>query len=114
MVTAAALTWPAHAQAQRLIIDPDWRIWARDSREHLAAGAGIDVAAQLVLPKSKTWQRLAIVGTIALAYELGQESTSRSAGVHGRGYGLGPKDWAMGMAGAALLELVFPKRRRRS
>jgi hypothetical protein len=39
--------------------------------------------------------------------------SSRSAGVRGPGYGLGPKDWAMGVAGAALLEPIRPMRRTR-
>lgn len=90
--------------------DPDRCLTCPDSRAHFAAGAGIDVAARIVVPKANRWQRLAIVATIALAYELGQESTSRSAGVSGPGYGLGPKDWALGVAGAGLLELLWRRR----
>jgi hypothetical protein len=70
------------------------------------------VGARLVLPKASPWQRLAVVATIALAYELGQAKLAGDTGLHGRGYGVSPKDWAMGVAGAALLEVLLPKRRR--
>lgn len=111
LIGALFLASPAAAQQW----DPDRCLTCKDSWQHAAAGAGIDVAAQILLPRSRTWQRLAIVGTIAIAYELGQESTSRSAGVHGPGYGLGPKDLLMGLAGAAAVEFVWneirPRRR---
>ena len=93
-------------------MDPDSCWTCRDSREHFAAGAGIAVATRIVLPKTSVVQRLLVVGTVALAYELGQESASRSAGVSGRGYGLGLKDWALGVAGAAVVELVIVGGRR--
>lgn len=93
--------------AQRL--DPDWCLSCTDTREHFVAGAGVAIGARVVLPQARTWQRLAVVGVIALAYELGQESIARSAGVRGPGYGLGPKDWLAGIAGAAVIELVWKR-----
>ena len=87
--------------------DPDTCLTCRDSRQHFAAGAGIDVATRLILPRTNAVQRLLIVGTIALAYELGQESASRAADVRGTGYGLGLKDLALGIAGASASELAW-------
>lgn len=109
LIVAAALFAATPAAAQ-IRWDPDRCLTCPDSRAHFAAGAGIDLAARIVVPKATRWQRLAIVATIALAYELGQESISRSAGVSGPGYGLGPKDWALGVAGAGLLELLWRRR----
>jgi hypothetical protein len=92
--------------------DPDRCLTCHDSQLHFVAGASIDVAAHIILPKTTIWQRLAVVATIALAYELGQESATRTAGIHGPGYGLGPKDWALTVAGGAVLEGAWSLGRR--
>lgn len=98
----ALLLWASPLAGQR--IDPDWNLTARDSREHFLAGAGLGIAANVVLPNARTWQRLAVVATIQAAWELGQaDGTERQ----GPGYGASPKDWLVGMLGASLVELVW-------
>lgn len=89
-------------QAQRL--DPDWCLSCRDSRLHFAAGAGIQTASIVILPKSKTYVRLLVNTTIQVAYELGQESSSRNGNLNGPGYGFGFKDLLCGFSGALLTE----------
>lgn len=101
MVIAAPLS------AQRLQIDPDWCWSCRDSQQHFAIGAGIDVAARLVLPKSRAWQRLLIITVAATAYELGQEEGAWQSGKSGPGYGFGPKDLILGVSGALSTEIVW-------
>ena len=96
--------------AQRL--DPDWNLRARDSRDHVLAGALVAIGARVVLPHARTWQRLAVCGTVALAYELGQEGVARSAGVSGPGYGIGVKDWLLTFAGGALVEWAWGELKR--
>lgn len=91
--------------AQRL--DPDWNLTAPDSRQHFAAGIGLGVATRLVLPKAKPWQRLAVVGAIALAFEVGQADATEHTGP---GYGISPKDWLLGVAGASLVEFIWRHR----
>lgn len=99
----------APLSAQRLRMDPDWRLWATDSRQHFAAGAGLGIAAHVVLPKARTWQRLAVAGAIQAAWELGQaDATER----HGPGYGYSPKDWLLGMLGACVTEGVWSLARK--
>lgn len=94
------------AAAQR--IDPDWNLLASDSRDHFLAGGGISAAARLIFPKAHGWQRLAIVATVALSYELGQEGVARNSGLHGPGFGLSPKDVLCTVAGGLLVELLWP------
>lgn len=95
---------PTVGAAQRL--DPDWTLWAKDSREHFAAGAVIGTATRLVFPRASPAQRLAITASIALAWELGQASATQR---HGPGYGASPKDWLLGIAGAALVEVLWAR-----
>lgn len=92
----------APLSAQRL--DPDWCLSCRDSRQHFVAGVGIGIVTRAVLPKAPAWKRLAVTGAVALAYELGQSSATERTG---RGYGASPKDWLLGMTGAALVELLW-------
>lgn len=48
-----------------------------DKAEHFAAGAGINVAGLMILPKTKPWQRVLVTTTIGAAYELGQSERDR-------------------------------------
>jgi hypothetical protein len=93
--------------AQR--IDPDWCLTCRDSQEHFVAGAAVGVGARLILPQAKPWQRILVTATIGLAYELGQEGVARNERLQGRGYGIGPKDLLLDVAGAVLVELVWKR-----
>jgi hypothetical protein len=102
---ALLLANPLPAAAQR--IDPDWCLTCKDSRLHFVAGAAVGVGARLVLPKAKPWQRILVTATIGLAYELGQEGVARNEGLAGRGYGIGPKDLLLDVAGATLVELIL-------
>lgn len=86
---------PERAVAQRL--DPDWCWGCRDSWEHVAAGAGVGVAANWVLPRARPWQRVVVVAAVGAAYEFGQES---AGGV------FGPKDLICDVAGAVVVEVV--------
>jgi hypothetical protein len=90
-------------------IDPDWCLTCRDSREHFAAGAGIDVAARIVLPRTRVWQRVLVVTAIGAAYEAGQAD---APGPRGRGYGFGPKDLLLDVAGALVTEGLIALGRR--
>lgn len=87
-------------------IDPDWCLTCRDSRDHFLAGGGVALGARLVLPKARPWQRVAVVATVALAYELGQEGVAKPNGLRGPGYGISPKDWLLTVAGGVLVELL--------
>ena len=102
----------APLSAQRLEVDPDWCWTCRDSQGHFAAGAGIDVAAHIILPRSRAWQRILIMTTAATAYELGQEEGDRQGGRVGPGYGFGPKDLIVGVSGAICAEIVWAMLRR--
>ena len=86
--------------AQRL--DPDTCLTCVDSRQHFAAGAGIDLASRLVAKRA--WQRVAIVVAVGAAYEAGQMSAAADAGLKGPGYGFGLKDLALDAAGAVVAE----------
>lgn len=66
------------------------------------------VATRLILPKATPWQRLAVVGAIAVAFEVGQADATEHTGP---GYGISPKDALLGVAGAALVELLWPRHR---
>lgn len=87
-----------HAQS----IDPDWCLTCKDSREHFAAGVGIQVSTILVLPRTRAWQRLAVTTAIAAAYELGQLDTPQA----GPGFGFGPKDLLLSVVGALAVEAL--------
>lgn len=102
-----AFLFPETGTAQRW--DPDWHLLARDSRDHFLAGGGISAATRLIFPKAGTWQRLAVVATVALAYELGQEALARDLDAHGPGFGLGPKDLLLTVAGGALVEAAWAR-----
>ncbi len=95
----------APLSAQRL--DPDWCLTCYDSMEHFEAGVGLEIAGRLVLPHAKPWQRVAVTAAISLAYEVGQDSTPHP---DGRGYGIGPKDWLLGMLGAVVVEALWHNR----
>ena len=102
----------APLSAQRIQFDPDWCWTCKDSRQHFAAGAGIDLAAHIILPRSHAWQRILLVTAAATAYELGQEDASHSEGKVGPGYGFGPKDLIVGVSGAICSEIVWAALRR--
>ncbi len=101
-LVALLICLPGAMQAQH--IDPDWCWTCADSRQHFVAGAGIDVAAHIILPQTHAWQRVLVTCTIGAAYEFGQENRSDGSGP---GYGFGPKDLALDCAGAATAELVW-------
>ena len=94
---------PAAMPAQHL--DPDWCWTCVDSRQHFAAGVGIDVAAHILLPQTHVWQRMLVTCAIGAAYEAGQAESGRNAS--GPGYGFGPKDLVLDCAGAATAELAW-------
>lgn len=96
--------------AQRIQFDPDWCWTCKDSQQHFAAGASLDLAAHVLLPKSHAWQRVLLVTAGAAAYELGQES--RSGGKVGAGYGFGSKDLIAGVGGAICSEIVWAMLRK--
>jgi hypothetical protein len=93
--------------AQGFVLDPDWRLWSKDSREHFAAGAGVGVATRAVLPGVHPWRRVAVIAAIALAWELGQEDALRPTDRRGWGYGFGTKDWLLSVLGGAVAELLI-------
>jgi hypothetical protein len=97
----------APLSAQRIQFDPDWCWTCKDSPEHFAAGAGLDLAAHIILPKSHAWQRILVVTAAATAYELGQEEGARAGGEVGPGYGFGTKDLIVGFSGAICSEIVW-------
>jgi len=93
------------ASAQRL--DPDWCWTCRDSFQHFAAGAGIDVASRVAAMHA--WQRVAIASAIGAAYELGQADNAERTGP---GYGFGPKDLILDVAGAVVAEVAWSVARK--
>ncbi|HKA60257.1 MAG TPA: hypothetical protein VKD28_16695 [Gemmatimonadales bacterium] len=97
----------APLSAQRFQIDPDWCWWCKDSQQHFAAGASLDLAANILLPKSHAWQRVLIITVAATAFELGQEEDARDGGQVGPGYGFGTKDLIVGVSGAIFAEIVW-------
>lgn len=101
------MLFAAPLSAQRIYVDPDWCWSCRDSQEHFAIGAGIDVAAKIILPRSRAWQRLLIITVAATAYELGQEEGARENRKWGPGYGFGPKDLILGVSGAICTEIIW-------
>lgn len=103
LVLGLIFLFPETGMAQHL--DPDWNLLARDSFEHLVAGGGISAAARWILPKAHGWQRLAVCGTVAAAWEFGQSSATERTG---RGYGWGIKDWLLTVSGCSLVELLWP------
>lgn len=107
LVAAALALAPGAARAQGFTFDPDRCFTCRDSREHAAAGAAIDVAAQVVGWPKKPWQRVALVAAIGAVYEVGEEEGTRGTEYAGQpGYGFGLKDLACDVAGALVAELV--------
>jgi hypothetical protein len=107
MLVAAPLS------AQRIRVDPDWCWTCKDSQEHFAAGAGLDLAVHIVLPKSQAWQRILLITIAATAFELGQEEAARDGGKVGPGYGFGTKDLIVGVSGAVFTEIVWASLRPR-
>ena len=99
--------------AQRLRLDPDTCWTCRDSREHFASGAALDVAAHLVLPRTKAWQRVVVVFALGAAYEAGQADIVRYTPYSGtRGFGFGLKDLALDVAGALVAEALWTSVKR--
>lgn len=85
--------------------DPDYCWTCRDSRQHAAAGAAIDVAGQLVGWPKKSWQRVVLVTAVGAVFEVGEEEGTRGTEYAGRpGYGLGVKDLVCDVAGALVGE----------
>jgi hypothetical protein len=101
MMVAAPLS------AQRIQFDPDWCWTCKDSQQHFAAGASLDLAAHIILPKSHAWHRVLLITAAAAAYELGQEEGARAGGKVGTGYGFGSKDLIVGVSGAICSEIVW-------
>lgn len=102
----------APLSAQRIPIDPDWCWTCKDSRQHFVAGASINVAAHIALPKLRAWHRILIVTAAATVYELGQGDRARQDGQVAPGYGFGPKDLILGVSGAISAEIVWAVLRR--
>jgi hypothetical protein len=102
----------APLSAQRIQFDPDWCWTCKDSQQHFAAGAGLDLAAHALLPRTHAWQRVLLVTAAAAAYELGQEEGAQEGGKVGAGYGFGTKDLLVGVSGAICSEIVWAVFRR--
>jgi len=101
IIAALISVLPRRADGQ--FFDPDACLMCQDSREHLAAGAAIGTASRLIL--KKPWQRIAFTGAVGAAFELGQWDAHRGDGKNGtRGFGFGPKDLLMDVAGAVAAE----------
>jgi hypothetical protein len=102
----------APLQAQRIVLDPEpfapWRISYQ--RQHLAAGAGLDLAAQLpILPRGMRdtpFKRVLLVTFIGITYEAGEEAVARDRGIRGDGFGFGLADLACDVLGAVTMELI--------
>lgn len=90
---------PAAAQH----IDPDWCWTCADSREHFASGAGLDLGLQIVAPRWSPAVRVGIVTLVGAAYEAGQADAGAP---YGPGYGFGPKDLILDVAGAVTVEIL--------
>lgn len=93
-------------QAQRFVWDPDTKVFSRTSLQHFEAGAGIDVAMQVVSWPKKPWERVATVALIGLAYEYAQEEKVKERPERGPGLGFGLMDLGLDIAGALVSEGV--------
>ncbi len=109
---ALLLLVAAPLSAQRIQFDPDWCWTCKDSQQHFAAGASLDLAAHVLLPRSHAWQRVLLITAAAAAYELGQEEGARGGGKVGPGYGFGSKDLIIGVSGAICSEIVWAMLRK--
>jgi hypothetical protein len=98
----------APAAAQRLDPEPfaPWRITYQ--QQHIAAGAGLDLLAQLpILPKGMRdtpFKRVLLVTFIGITYEAGQETIVRDRDIRGDGFGFGLADLACDILGALAAE----------
>jgi len=109
---ALLLLVAAPLSAQRIQFDPDWCWTCKDSQQHFAAGASLDLAAHVFLPRSHAWQRVLLITVAAAAYELGQEEGARAGSKVGPGYGFGSKDLIVGVSGAICSEIVWAMLRK--
>jgi len=101
---------PAKSEAQ--VLDPDYCWTCLDSRQHFAAGVVLDIAARGPYVakdwNNKAWKRVLLVAGVGATYEVMQYYEARQTGHLGQpGYGFGPKDLALDVAGAITTELFI-------
>lgn len=100
------------APASSQVLDPEpfapWRIAYQ--QQHIAAGAALDVVAQLpILPRGMRdtpLKRVLLVTFVGIAYEAGEEAIARDRGIRGNGFGFGLADLACNLLGALAAETV--------
>src|SRR5439155_23062572 len=107
IVAVAFLATGRPASAQWL--DPDRCITCPDKVQHLVAGVGLDLLARgpwvAKSFRNHAWKRVAITGVVAASWEMLEALDARRQGKAGRpGYGFGPLDLAITVAGAAAME----------
>ena len=96
---------PASAQW----LDPDRCITCADKLQHFAAGVGLDLLARgpwVAKPfRNHAWKRVAITAVVAASWEMLEALDARRLGKAGRpGYGFGPLDLVVTVAGASATE----------
>ena len=107
IVAMAFLATGPPASAQWL--DPDRCITCADKLQHFAAGVGLDLLARgpwVAKPfRNHAWKRVAITAVVAASWEMLEALDARRLGKAGRpGYGFGPLDLVVTVAGASATE----------
>jgi len=109
IVAVAFLATGPPASAQWL--DPDRCVTCPDKVQHFAAGVALDLLARglwVAKPfRNHAWKRVALTATVAASWEMLEALDARREGKAGRpGYGFGPLDLAITIAGAATVEAL--------
>lgn len=105
---------PTKVQSQsQQFFDPDYCWWScLDSKQHFAAGGILNIAARgpyiTTSWNNKAWKRVALVTGVGATYEFMQYYEAKQFGNLGKpGYGFGPKDLALDIAGAIVTEAII-------
>ena len=96
-------------------LDPDRCLTCHDKRDHAAFAMAGDVAAGVIF--HKPWQRLAVVGSLGVLFELGALDAELSKPAANRctpGLCFGLLDLAADMTGAVVSELLIHRLMRKS
>lgn len=101
---------PTKSQAQ--FFDPDYCWTCLDSRQHFGAGVFLDIAARGPYVaknwNNKAYKRVLLVAGVGATYELMQYYEAKQTGHLGQpGYGFGPKDLILDVAGAIVTEAII-------
>ena len=109
MLAALFLATGPRVSAQWL--DPDRCVTCPDKLQHFAAGVGLDLLARgpwVAKPfRNHAWKRVALTAVVAASWEMLEALDARREHKAGRpGYGFGPVDFAITVAGAAAVEGV--------